>query len=174
MFSPGSNNYKISMIVMDSNIIDLNRFKMVLDGFLYSEEILVVFYNLGKGYFTYEELRKLMNLWFLNHPRIAFYGIEYNEKLYTPNDYLINIYESLKKDNYYLPKYFITNDNLWKDDAELSGIFEKVIIVDKLNNVKNETVMNDYLNYGETWKNYVPHIMIDDLENIRATKDRKI
>jgi hypothetical protein len=173
MFTPGSDLYKISMVVMDSNIIDLNKFRTILDSMLYSEEILIVFYNLGKDYFTYEELRKLMNLWFLNHPRIAFYGIEYDEKLYTPNDYLINIYESLKKDNYYLPKIFVTNNNLWQEDADKTGIFEKVILVDKINNVKNETIMNDYLNNGITWKNYVPHIMIDDLENIRATKNRK-
>ena len=173
MFSPGSNYYKISMIVMDSNIIDLNKFKMVLDGFLYSEEILVVFYNLGKDYFTYEELRKLMNLWFLNHPRIAFYGIEYDENLYTPNDYLVRIYDKLVKDNYYLPNYFITNDVLWQEDANLTNIFEKVMLVDKINNIKNETIMNDYLNGGVTWENYVPHIMIDDLRNIRATKSRE-
>lgn len=165
----GSPNYKVGLIISDSQPFNNGDLRIITDALMYCDEVIFSIKNYDTAFFDYNIAQQLFRKLYKLVDRVAFFGTEFDPLLGTPKHYIIRTLEKLEDAKYHMPTHFFTTNPLWVD-----GAVESQLITTQLPKLFGHDPMEILQSIGdgtELWKEKVPYSLIEDIATYTVTKN---
>ena len=167
---PGSPNYRLGLIIANSQPFHNGMVKIIGDALMKCDDIIVVFMNHDTAFFDYNHNQKIGRIIYGENKNISYFGIERESLVGTPKQYLEKALEKLAEANWNTPTHFFTHLNDWVTPAMELQLETKLIST--LVEHDTQEIKESVEDGTEFWKEKVLFVALEEIKLYIATKRR--
>lgn len=166
----GSPNYRVGLIIANSQPFHNGLIKIIGDALMVCDDIIISFTNYDTQFFDYNHNQQMGRIVYGDNKNISYFGIKQKPLVVIPKQILEETLTQLDLANYNKPTHFFTNLPDWETPAmELQ--LETQLISPLVDNHTDEIKAS--VEAGtDFWESKVPYVALEEIKSYIATKNR--